>query len=919
MDHVHKPDVVFVGHVVRFHDFVVRAKFELESPRVGIPADETRSGMGQCSHGGEGRKKEVGGKARKWIWRDVSSDRAGTGKDAFRGVRFVLPDFWFNQRVFVDPFSQLVQGVNFCYIATEFMKSFWTNVVAFDLTRFLTVGVFAVTFEVHSTRFQPSLLAAEIQSEETAPTFTDDGWVSMGEIPGANGPIYATTVDGSGNLYVGGEFTMIGSIEANNIAKWNGEAWLPIDSGIDGVVWTLAVSGNDLYAGGEFTSAGGIEANNIAKWDGHVWTSLNSGVDNDVYALAVLEDNIYVGGKFNNAGGTDASSIAKWNGNEWSALGSGMSSELYASNVYALVVIDFNLFVGGYFSQAGGIEASGIAKWDGVNWSPLDTGVSFISYSGIVYSMAVKDNELYAGGQFDTAGGVAVTNIAKWNGSRWLNIGNVTYESNHHSTSPSYVYTLAVLDSQLYIGGVFNTAGGVAAHNVARWNGSSWFALGSGAGQVRSITVSGDNLFVGGNFDDAGGIEANHIAKWNGNSWSALGSGINNTIYALAASDNGLYAGGRFTTVGKFGKMRHIAKWNGSTWLPLGEGVSWDVFALALSGTDLYVGGRFTAAGGIEANHIAKWEGSEWAPLGSGVSDDVRALAVAGNDLYAGGDFLTAGGIEVNHIAKWDGSEWSPLGSGTDGPVLALEMFGSNLFVGGNFISAGGVKVNYIAKWNGNTWSSLGSGLDEGPKTKVIALVASDENLYLGGYFFLAKDLITHRVNFIAAWDGSNWSPLGPEATGMSSQVNALTVSNGNLFAGGRFRAAAGFYVNYIAKWDGNEWSPFGSGMNNYVHALAVFNDNLYAGGEFLTAGGKVSPYIARAFLDAVPPLEVVNGRATVFFRVPEGEYEIYRSTELNDWELITTRYAGETGGIDFVDEDSPEFEAFYRAVRVEP
>ncbi len=65
-----------------------------------------------------------------------------------------------------------------------------------------------------------------------------------------------------------------------------------------------------------------------------------------------------------------------------------------------------------------------------------------------------------------------------------------------------------------------------------------------------AVDASG-NLYAGGNFTTAGGVAANHIAKWNGTSWSALGSGMNSTVYALAVDASGnLYAGGDFTTAG---------------------------------------------------------------------------------------------------------------------------------------------------------------------------------------------------------------------------------------------------------------------------------------------------------------------------------------------------------------------------------
>src|SRR6185436_14123382 len=90
----------------------------------------------------------------------------------------------------------------------------------------------------------------------------------------------------------------------------------------------------------------------------------------------------------------------------------------------------------------------------------------------------------------------------------------------------SFVNSLAVSGSDLYAGGIFTMAGGTAATNIAKWNGSSWSALGSGLnGHVYALAVLGGELYVGGYFTMAGGSAANYIAKWNGSTWSALGSG----------------------------------------------------------------------------------------------------------------------------------------------------------------------------------------------------------------------------------------------------------------------------------------------------------------------------------------------------------------------------------------------------------
>jgi hypothetical protein len=67
---------------------------------------------------------------------------------------------------------------------------------------------------------------------------------------------------------------------------------------------------------------------------------------------------------------------------------------------------------------------------------------------------------------------------------------------------------------------------------------------------VFALAASGADLYAGGWFTTAGGAPANRIAKWDGSSWSALGSGMNNDVQALAVLGSDLYAGGNFRTAG---------------------------------------------------------------------------------------------------------------------------------------------------------------------------------------------------------------------------------------------------------------------------------------------------------------------------------------------------------------------------------
>jgi hypothetical protein len=280
------------------------------------------------------------------------------------------------------------------------------------------------------------------------------------------------------------------------------------------------------------------------------------------------------------------------------------------------------------------------------------------------------------------------------------------------------VNALAVLpNGDLVAGGKFTTAGGVSANNIARWNGSTWAALGSGVNDTvwaLAVLPNGD-LVAGGNFSNAGGIGTSPIARWNGSTWAALGTGVSRNdgtpalVFALSVLPNGnLVAGGYFLRAG-FLNANNIARWNGSTWAALGSGLSRSdtlppaVYALSLlPNGDLVAGGDFTIAGGLTANRIARWNGSSWAALGSGLNGEVDVVAVLPNsDLMAGGSFTTAGGLIANRIARWNGAAWSALGTGlSGGNVFALAVLpNSDLVAGGTFSTAGGIVAPFIAKW----------------------------------------------------------------------------------------------------------------------------------------------------------------------------------------------------------------------------
>lgn len=114
----------------------------------------------------------------------------------------------------------------------------------------------------------------------------------------------------NGKLYVGGSFTDIGGSSAANIAEWDGNSWFAPGNGTSGPATTLSavraltVSGNSLYAGGYFVNAGTVVVNRVARWNGERWHTLGSGLNDNVGLLAATETTLYASGEFTTVGDT---------------------------------------------------------------------------------------------------------------------------------------------------------------------------------------------------------------------------------------------------------------------------------------------------------------------------------------------------------------------------------------------------------------------------------------------------------------------------------------------------------------------------------------------------------------------------------------------------------------------------------------
>ena len=554
------------------------------------------------------------------------------------------------------------------------------------------------------------------------------------------------------------------------------------------------------------------------------------------------------------------------------------------------------VYVGGEFRHVDGKVANHVARWTENGWEVL-AGPDGTGMDAPVTALAFWDDgtgpRLFAGGGFETAGGIQVNHVAQWTGGRWSPVGDLA--TNNSSEPVAAMVSFADSGgSALYVAGGLGSLGA-----AARWDGSSWTSIPNAYLEshdaISALSVADEST----GFGLLAATDRGSVLELDNGTWMEIAPPPEfprGAPTALAAWFDGsgpkVYIGGQ-TVTSLSGNNGYVLEWDGEEWhrtfgystsLP-DQGEIRDLLPAFIGGESrLFATGSFRHGTDDEPllNHVASWDGSTWHPLPGpekvGLSHSASALAVVdepgGSALLVGGEFLDAGDTSAQHIAKWSDAGWSTLsssvasGNGVDQRTYAFAEWddggGLSLYAGGAFLTASGRRVNHIARWNGTAWDPLEGPAGIGTDGPVYALAVFDDGsgpaLYAGGQFATAGGV---AANNIARWDGQTWTGVGsgvgatdssgsgvndtPEklhliGLGPRPQVRTLAVwDDGNgpgLFAGGFFRQVGESDAQSIARWDGEVWQALPTAVQQFppiIRTLKVWDDGL---GESLFVGG---------------------------------------------------------------------------------
>ena len=239
--------------------------------------------------------------------------------------------------------------------------------------------------------------------------------------PNSNGRPRALAVS-DGVVYAGGWFDVIGGQGRIMLAALDATTGLAtpwtahLGPGIQPPygVYALAVDGPTLYAGGTFDNVGSQIRKNLAAIDRTTGeaTAWNPAPDNVIYALTVGPSAVYAGGNFSTIGGQARSRLAALD--KGAGLATPWSAIILGRWPAALSLSGNTLYAGGSFIEGDYPNyQSFLVALDATTGALLPWN-GYLNGTDGVSCIASRESDVYAGGSFDSVGGLIQLYLASF-------------------------------------------------------------------------------------------------------------------------------------------------------------------------------------------------------------------------------------------------------------------------------------------------------------------------------------------------------------------------------------------------------------------------------------------------------------------------------------------------------------------------
>ncbi len=184
---------------------------------------------------------------------------------------------------------------------------------------------------------------------------------------------------------------------------------------------------------------------------------------------------------------------AVWNGVKWDSI-----RHIVGDSIDQIVSIDHVLYGIGYQLKR---ENPATHIWE---------IIARPNTNGYFWRIAKYNNDLVIFGNIDSINGIKVSQIVKYDGTNFISLGNTNFSGN---------FFMQEYQGDLYIGGAF-TESNYGLDNLAKWNGTTWIDIPWTSGcsfcGVGKMTVYQNKLFIGGRFSKAGGQAGDNLLSWDG-------------------------------------------------------------------------------------------------------------------------------------------------------------------------------------------------------------------------------------------------------------------------------------------------------------------------------------------------------------------------------------------------------------------